>query len=141
MRTPIRPLTIVADSATRKPFWRSDTALIFVGLVLGVVMGGFLPADQHPTWFALFEFCSKGFLALIKGIIVPLLVATIITGIAQTGDLKAVGRMGVKSLLYFEIITTFALFLGLGVANWLKPGAGLHMQAEAHTTLATPKTN
>jgi Na+/H+-dicarboxylate symporter len=137
----IRPLTIVADSApSRKPLWRSDTALIFVGLVLGVVMGGFLPADQHPHWYALFEFCSKGFLALIKGIIVPLLVATIITGIAQTGDLKAVGRMGVKSLLYFEVITTFALFLGLGVANWLKPGAGLHIQADAHTALAVPKT-
>jgi Na+/H+-dicarboxylate symporter len=71
---------------------------------------------------------------------VPLLVATIITGIAQTGDLKAVGRMGVKSLLYFEIITTFALFLGLGVANWLKPGAGLHIQADAHAALVAPKT-
>jgi proton glutamate symport protein len=124
----------------RKPFWRSGTALIFLGLVLGVVMGGFLPADQHPTWFAFFQFCSKGFLALIKGIIVPLLVATIITGIAQTGDLKAVGRMGAKSLLYFEVITTIALFLGLGIANWLKPGEGLHIQADAHATLAVPQT-
>src|SRR4051794_34198292 len=67
-----------------KPFWRSGTALIFGALVLGVLMGGFLPADQHPIWFAFFQFCSKGFLALIKGIIVPLLVSTIITGIAQT---------------------------------------------------------
>jgi proton glutamate symport protein len=124
----------------RKPFWRSGTALIFAGLVLGVLMGGFLPADQHPTWFAFFQFCSKGFLALIKGIIVPLLVATIITGIAQTGDLKAVGRMGAKSLVYFEVVTTFALFLGLGIANWLKPGAGLPLKADAHAVLATPKT-
>lgn len=126
--------------STRKPFWRSGTALIFLGLVLGVIMGGFLPADQHPTWFAFFQFCSKGFLALIKGIIVPLLVATIITGIAQTGDLKAVGRMGAKSLVYFEVVTTFALFLGLGIANWLKPGAGLPLKADAHAALATPKT-
>jgi proton glutamate symport protein len=136
----------VAETATpssppvRKPFWRSGTARIFLGLVLGVVMGGFLPADQHANWFAFFQFCSKGFLALIKGIIVPLLVATIITGIAQTGDLKAVGRMGAKSLLYFEIITTIALFLGLGIANWLKPGEGLHLQADAHATLAVPQT-
>ena len=123
-----------------KPFWRSGTALIFGALVLGVLMGGFLPADQHPIWFAFFQFCSKGFLALIKGIIVPLLVSTIITGIAQTGDLKAVGRMGAKSLFYFEVVTTFALLLGLGIANWLRPGDGLPLKADAHTVLATPKT-
>lgn len=126
--------------AARPPFWRSGTALIFFGLFLGVVLGGFLPQDQHPTAFAFFQFCSKGFLALIKGIIVPLLVATIITGIAQTGDLKAVGRMGAKSLLYFEVVTTIALFLGLGIANWLKPGEGLPLKVDAHTTLAAPKS-
>ena len=123
-----------------KPFWRSGTALIFGALLLGVLMGGFLPADRHPVWFAFFQFCSKGFLALIKGIIVPLLVSTIITGIAQTGDLKAVGRMGAKSLFYFEVVTTFALLLGLGIANWLRPGDGLPLKADAHTVLATPKT-
>ncbi|HSO31554.1 MAG TPA: cation:dicarboxylase symporter family transporter [Labilithrix sp.] len=122
-----------------KPFWRSGTALIFLGLVLGVVLGGFLPADRHPTAFAFFQFCSKGFLALIKGIIVPLLVSTIITGIAQTGDLKAVGRMGAKSLFYFEVVTTIALLLGLGIANWLRPGDGLPLKADAHATLAVPK--
>lgn len=127
-------------SRIRKPFWRSGTALIFLGLVLGVVLGGFLPADQHPTAFAFFQFCSKGFLALIKGIIVPLLVSTIITGIAQTGDLKAVGRMGAKSLFYFEVVTTFALLLGLGIANWLRPGDGLPLKTDAHTVLAVPKT-
>lgn len=126
--------------AARTPRWRSGTALIFLGLILGVVVGGFLPADRHPTAFAFFQFCSKGFLALIKGIIVPLLVATIITGIAQTGDLKAVGRMGGKSLIYFEVVTTIALFLGLGIGNWLKPGEGLPLKADAHTALAVPKT-
>ena len=138
---------MVAESATRasapptpRPFWRSGTALIFLGLVLGVVLGGFLPSDRHPTAFAFFQFCSKGFLALIKGIIVPLLVSTIITGIAQTGDLKAVGRMGAKSLIYFEIVTTFALLLGLGIANWLRPGEGLPLKADAHAVLAVPKT-
>lgn len=129
----------MADAAP-KPFWRSGTALIFAALALGVIWGGFHPSDQYPGWFAFFQFCSKGFLALIKGIIVPLLVATIITGIAQTGDLKAVGRMGAKSLLYFEIVTTIALFVGLGVANWLRPGDGLPLKVEAHTALATPKT-
>ncbi|AKV04214.1 Proton/glutamate symport protein [Labilithrix luteola] len=124
----------------RAPFWRSGTTLIFVGLVLGVVLGGFLPADEHPTAFALFQFCSKSFLSLIKGIIVPLLFATIVTGIAQTGDLKAVGRMGAKSLLYFEIVTTLALVLGLVIANWVRPGDGLPLHVEAHTQLAAPKS-
>ena len=90
--------------------------------------------------FQLFQFLSKSFIALIKGIIVPILVATIITGIAQTGDLKAVGRMGAKALLYFEVVTTIALFVGLLIANTLKPGAGLPLAEGVHTELATPKT-
>lgn len=118
----------------------TGTLLIFVALALGVVIGGSLPQDQHPTAFAFFQFLSKSFISLIKSIIVPILVATIITGIAQTGDLKAVGRMGAKSLVYFEIVTTIALFLGLGIANVLKPGAGLPLKADAHMQLATPKS-
>lgn len=124
----------------RKPFWRSGTALIFLALGLGVLFGGFLPQDRHPFAFELFHFMSKSFLAMIKGIIIPLLVATIITGIAQTGDLKAVGRMGAKSLLYFEIVTTFALFLGLAIGNFVRPGDGLPLKADAHMDLVAPKS-
>jgi Na+/H+-dicarboxylate symporter len=118
----------------------SGTPLIFFALLLGVVVGGLLPEADHPFAFHLFQFLSKGFITLIKGIIVPILVATIITGIAQTGDLKSVGRMGAKALLYFEVVTTIALFLGLGIANTLKPGAGLPLAHDAHTQLAQPKT-
>lgn len=125
---------------TKKPLWRSSTFYIFVGLALGVVLGGLFPQNEHPVLFQLFQFFSKGFIALIKGIIVPILVSTIIVGIAQTGDLKAVGRMGGKSLLYFEIVTTIALFLGLGIANWLKPGEGLPLAHDANVALAKPKT-
>src|SRR5215212_8603261 len=100
-----------------RPWYRSSTAFIFLGLALGVVLGGFLPADQFPTAYEGFRFISKAFIALIKGLIVPLLFSTIVVGIAQTGDLKAVGRMGGKALLYFEIVTTFALFIGLAIAN------------------------
>ncbi len=125
---------------TGAPFWRSGTFLIFVGLALGVVLGGFLPQDQHPTAYAFFQFLSKSFIALIKSIIVPILVSTIITGIAQTGDLKAVGRMGVKSLVYFEVVTTVALFLGLAVANWMRPGDGLPLKIDAQVALSPPKS-
>ncbi len=123
-----------------KPFWRSGTLFIFVALALGVLVGGLFPANEHPWLFQLFQLFSKGFIALIKGIIVPILVSTIIVGIAQTGDLKAVGRMGGKALLYFEIVTTIALFLGLGIANWLRPGEGLPLAHDPHLALAKPKT-
>lgn len=118
----------------------SGTPLIFLGLVLGVAFGGFLPKDQHPIAFEIFHFCSKAFISLIKGIIVPILVSTIITGIAQTGDLKAVGRMGLKAFVYFEVVTTIALVLGLLVANGLMPGKGMPIALGAHVELASPKS-
>lgn len=116
------------------------TAMIFLGLFLGVLFGGFLPENEHPIAFQSFQFLSKAFLALIKGIIVPLLVSTIIVGIAQTGDLKAVGRMGGKALAYFEVVTTIALALGLVIANWIRPGDGLPLKLDDKIPLATPKT-
>jgi len=122
-----------------RPWYRSSTLWIFVGLGLGVVMGGFLPQDQHPWAYDFFRFLSKAFISLIKGLIVPLLLSTIIVGIAQTGDIRAVGRMGAKALLYFEIVTTLALFIGLFVANWLQPGAHLPLDLGAHTAVAAVK--
>ena len=103
-----------------------------MGLGLGVLLGGFFPEDRFPFAFALFKFFSKAFIALIKGLIVPLLVSTIVVGIAQTGDVKSVGRMGAKALLYFEVITTLALFIGLAVGNFLRPGDGLPLDLRAH---------
>ncbi len=128
--------------ALPRPFYRSSTFWIFLGLGLGVVLGGFLPSDQFPGAYQLFRFISKAFISLIKGLIVPLLFSTIVVGIAQTGDLKAVGRMGGKALLYFEIVTTCALFIGLGVVSWLRPGDGLPLDLSggAHLELAKPKT-
>jgi proton glutamate symport protein len=126
----------------QRRWYRSSTFWIFVGLALGVVLGGFLPSDDHPTAYEAFRFLSRAFIALIKGLIVPLLFSTIVVGIAQTGDLKAVGRMGGKALLYFEFVTTLALFIGLAVVNWLKPGEGLPIDLTGHTTasLAKPQT-
>ncbi|HQY61867.1 MAG TPA: dicarboxylate/amino acid:cation symporter [Polyangiaceae bacterium] len=111
---------------------RSGTWLILVALVAGVALGGFFPQDRYPQIYELFHFLSKAFIALIKGLIVPLLVSTLVVGVAQTGDLKAVGRMGGKSLLYFEVVTTIALGLGLVVANTLQPGRGLPIDLSSH---------
>jgi proton glutamate symport protein len=109
-----------------------------LAIVLGVVLGGFFPAKAHPHLSELFHFCSRAFLALIKGLVVPLLLSTIVVGVAQTGDLKAVGRLGGKALLYFEVVTTIALFLGLAIANIVQPGAGLPLPAHAENVVAKP---
>jgi Na+/H+-dicarboxylate symporter len=122
--------------AEPKRWYKSSTFWIFLGLALGVVLGGFFPQDQHPQAYNLFRFLSKSFIQLIKGLIVPLLLSTIIVGIAQTGDLKAVGRMGAKALLYFEIVTTLALGIGLAIGNILRPGAALPLDLGVHTEAA-----
>ena len=118
--------------AARKSWLRSSTAWIFAGLLLGVLCGGFLPQDQHGMAYQLFHFLAAAFIALIKSLIVPLIFSTLVVGIAKTGDIKAVGRMGVKALIYFEIVTTFALVIGLAVANLVRPGVGMHLDLATH---------
>ncbi len=123
----------------RRRFWQRSTFWIFVGLGLGVVLGGFLPQNHYPQAYSFFKFLSSAFIQLIKGLIVPLLFSTIVVGVAQTGDLKAVGRMGGKALLYFEVVTTLALFIGLFVVNWLRPGDGLPIDVSAQPVVELAK--
>jgi Na+/H+-dicarboxylate symporter len=120
--------------------WLSSTALIFYALFLGVVLGRFLPAETHPVAYESFQFLSKAFISLIRMLVVPLIFATIVLGIGKTGDLKAVGRMGVKALVYFEIATTIALVIGLLFANLVKPGLDLTLPPVGELGLAKPKT-
>jgi proton glutamate symport protein len=126
-------------TAARPPWYRSSTVWILFGLVLGVLMGGLFPQDRYPHAYDFFHFLSKAFIQLIKGLIVPLLISTIIVGIAQTGDLKSVGRMGGKALLYFEVVTTLALVIGMVIANLLRPGASLPLNLSAHAAVASVK--
>ncbi|APR99871.1 dicarboxylate/amino acid:cation symporter [Pajaroellobacter abortibovis] len=120
-------------------WYRSSGNLILIGLFLGIVLGGSFPKDSYPILFDCFFFCSKIFLSLIKGLIVPLLISTIIVGIAQTGDVKAVGRMGAKALLYFEIVTSIALVIGLVIGNLLKPGEGLPIDLNARVGMSASR--
>jgi Na+/H+-dicarboxylate symporter len=124
------------ETPRAKAWWRSGTLWIFAGLLLGVVLGGFFPQDQYPHAYDFFRFLSKAFIQLIKGLIVPLLLSTIIVGIAQTGDLKSIGRMGVRAIIYFEVVTTLALVIGLVIANVIRPGDGLPLDLGVHS--ATP---
>jgi len=74
---------------------------------------------------------GDGFIKLIKMIIAPIIFGTIVVGIAKMGDMKKVGRVGVKALIYFEVITTFALIIGITVAEVLQPGSGMHVDPKS----------
>ena len=100
----------------------SLTTKIFIGLIAGILLGWL-----EPQWGIAVRPLSLLFLNLIKSIIAPLIFATLVIGIAGTGDIRQVGRIGVKSLVYFEVVTTFALFIGLGAVNLTKPGEGVSL--------------
>src|SRR5690606_14319379 len=96
------------------------TTWILVSMVIGAELG-----HDYPAIAVQFQVLSKVFLQLIKTVIAPLLFATLVVGIAGHSDIKQVGRMGWKSLLYFEIVTTVALFIGLAAINLSKAGVGI----------------
>src|SRR5436190_14816597 len=109
------------DVSVHRPWYRpSLTVQIMIGLFVGVAVGW-----VRPEWGNNVYFLRDIFLNLIKSIIGPLVFSTLVVGIAGGGDLRKVGRMGVKALIYFELITTVALFLGLAVVNITKPGVGV----------------
>lgn len=101
----------------------SLTTWILIALVGGIVFGAVLPGPAQQLGIL-----GTIFLRLIKSIIAPLIFATLVHGIAGTGNVKTMGRIGGKAILYFEIVTTVALFVGLGAANLVKPGAGVQLQ-------------
>ena len=106
------------------------TIAIFVALFLGVFVGWLFPA------FAIkLHVLAEIFLRMIKMIIAPLLFATLVVGIAGHGDVKSLGRLGVKTIAYFEVVTTLALIIGLGFANLFKPGVGMGHIASDQTGL------
>jgi proton glutamate symport protein len=107
----------------------SLTQQILIGLVIGVLFGWFINT-QHPDWVANVRPFSQLFLRMIKMIIAPLIFATLVAGIAGAGHIKAVGRMGLKAIIYFEIVTTIALVIGLVAVNITRPGDGLTLPPE-----------
>ena len=102
----------------------SLTTQILIGLALGVIVGALWPRAGVAV-----KPLADAFLRMIKMIIAPLLFSTLVAGIAGAGDLKALGRIGLKAIIYFEIATTLALVIGLALANIFTPGAGLTLPA------------
>src|SRR5436309_2546636 len=114
-------MTTRVSPKMRRPWYRpSLTTQIMIGLVVGGAIGWL-----KPDWGNAVYFLHDIFINLIKSIIAPLVFSTVVVRIADAGALRKVGRMAVKALVYFEIVTTAALFIGLAVVNFTKPGAGV----------------
>ena len=107
---------------TRKPFYKSLYVQVLVAIAIGILLGHFYP----ETGVAL-KPLGDGFVKLIKMAIAPIIFCTVVSGIAGMQDMKAVGKTGGYALLYFEIVSTLALVIGLVVVNIAQPGAGMHV--------------
>src|ERR1700736_3263781 len=108
------------------PAWRSALKKLYVqvliAIALGILLGAVWPslgADMKPL--------SDGFIMLIRAVVPPIIFATIAVGIAKMGDMRRVGTVGVRAIIYFEVVSTLALLIGLAVGNMVEPGAGLHI--------------
>jgi proton glutamate symport protein len=116
------------------------TQQIFLGLAIGIVVGWFVSV-YHPDWAIYFRPFSQLFLRLIKMIIAPLIFATLVAGIAGAGHFKVVGRMGLRAIIYFEIVTTIALVIGLVAVNITRPGVGVNLPIGQQSEItAKPQT-
>lgn len=112
----------VAQTIERKPFYKGLFFQIMVAIALGIAVGYF-----WPSFGIALKPLGDGFIKLIKMIISPLVFVVVVLGIAKVGNIKTVGRIGGKALIYFEVVTTIALIVGLVAANVMKPGQGMNV--------------
>ena len=106
--------------------WRNLYVQVLIGIALGVAVGLMFP-EQGAAMKPL----GDGFIKLVKMLIAPIVFTTVVVGIAQMGAMKDVGRIGLRALVYFEVVSTLALVIGLVVVNVLQPGGGLHVDPAA----------
>src|SRR5437763_6219246 len=110
----------VAPSAA-KPWYKILYVQVLIAIVLGAIVGSAWPDLAKNEWI---KALGDGFVKLIKMVIAPIIFCTVVSGIAHIQDARKVGRIGVKALVYFEVVSTFALVIGLLVGNLARPGAG-----------------
>ena len=125
--------TMTAGDAAvaKKPFYKSLYLQVLAAIAIGVALGHYYPAlgeQMKPL--------GDAFIKMIKMIIAPIIFCTVVHGIASMQDMKKVGRVGAKALIYFEVVTTLALIIGLIVANTLQPGVGMNIDPKTIDTKA-----
>src|SRR6266567_8878821 len=115
--------TATAAAAPHKPLYAHLYFQVLTAIILGVLLGYFYPQlgeQMKPL--------GDGFIKLIKMLIAPIIFCTVVHGIASMEDMKKVGRVGLKAIVYFEVVTTLALVVGLIVANLWQPGVGMNVE-------------
>jgi aerobic C4-dicarboxylate transport protein len=112
-----------------KPLYKHLYVQVLTAIVIGILLGHFYPAIGEQM-----KPLGDGFIKLIKMLIAPIIFCTVVHGIAGMEDLKKVGRVGLKALIYFEVVTTLALIVGLVIVNLLQPGAGMNVDARSIDT-------
>ena len=125
------PAMTAGSPAHHRPWYKHLYAQVLVAIALGILLGHFYPsigAQMKPL--------GDAFIKLIKMLIAPIIFCTVVHGIASMEDMKKVGRVGFKALLYFEIMTTIALIIGLVVVNLWQPGAGMNVDPSTLDTKA-----
>jgi aerobic C4-dicarboxylate transport protein len=111
----------VAATSRKRAFFGSLLFRVTVGMLIGVALGVLAPEAAKAL-----RPLGMGFIKMIRFVIAPIIFGTVVVGIAKMGDMKKVGRVGIKALIYFELLTTFAMVIGLAMVNWLQPGAGIN---------------
>lgn len=114
--------TVVAESKPSRSPLRRLYVQVLVAIAIGILLGHF-----YPSLGVKMKPFSDGFIALIRSVVPVIIFATVAVGIAKMGDMRRVGVVGLRAIIYFEIVSTLALFIGLIVGNLLQPGAGLHI--------------
>ena len=115
-----------------RPWYRILYVQVIIAVLLGVAVGFF-----YPDFGKSLKPLGDGFVKLVKMMIGPIIFCTVVHGIASVGDIKKLGRVGVKALFYFEVVSTLALIIGLVVVNVLKPGVGISFHADAAAVSAS----
>jgi len=118
----------VEAAPVKKPWYKLLYIQVLIAIVLGVLFGWLSPEYAKSDWV---KAMGDGFIKLIKMVIAPIIFCTIVSGISHIQDAKKVGRVGLKALIYFEVVSTFALIVGLLVGNLARPGAGFSGAADA----------
>src|SRR5215472_875658 len=127
--TSVMVATTARARVPRKPFYTHLYVQVLIAIAIGILLGHFYPSlgeQMKPL--------GDGFIKLIKMMIAPIIFCTVVHGIASMEDMKKVGRVGLKALIYFEVTTTLALILGLVVVNVLQPGAGMNVDPRSIDT-------
>ena len=125
-----------AAAPSAKPWYQVLYIQVLIAITLGILLGWLQPELAKNDWI---KAMGDGFVALIKMVIAPIIFCTVVSGIAHINEAKKVGRVAVKALVYFEIVSTFALVLGLLVANTLHPGTGFSGKADPNAVAGFAK--